>query len=185
MALSFDDGPDPHTTPKLLDLLGEKGIVATFFLIGEKVARHRCIVERIVKGGHGLGNHTYTHSEPSETSSPRFLEEIRRTKDLLEEISGDPCRLVRPPKGELSVAKQLGLWREGMTTVLWNVDPRDYRMRSMEQARSWGVSYRPRGGDIILLHDNHRWASGIVESITQNLRQYDGAVEFVRLSKWV
>ncbi len=184
-ALSFDDGPDPRTTPGLLDLLENKGITATFFLIGEKAARHRGIVQRIVSAGHDLGNHSYTHSEPDQTSTVRFIDEIRKTRELLEEIGNRPCRLVRPPKGVLSMAKQFALWREGMTVVLWNVDPRDYQMQSMVQAETWGAAYRPRGGDILLLHDNHRWASGIVRTVADNVQQYANRVRFVRLSTWV
>ena len=180
IALTFDDGPDPRTTPQLLDLLDDRGIVATFFLIGEKAAQYRDIVKRIVGSGHDLGNHSFTHSDPKQTSTAKFLDEVRRTKELLEEIAGRPCRLVRPPKGSLSMGKQLGLWRAGMTIVLWSVDPRDYRMESTAQAEAWGAAYRPRGGDIVLLHDNHRWALTVVGTIADNM--HEG--RFVRLSKW-
>ncbi len=184
IALTFDDGPEPETTPKLLGLLEKWRITATFFVIGEKAARHRDIVQRIVAAGHGLGNHSYTHSEPHQTSTSHFLDEVRKTRDLLEEISNQPCTLVRPPKGMLSVGKQLGLWRERMTVALWNTDPRDYQMRSQQQAMEWVGAYQPRCGDIILLHDNHPWAGHIVEALATDSGHMD-RVSYVRLSEWV
>ncbi len=183
VALTFDDGPEPDTTPGLLEQLEKQGIRATFFLIGEKAVRHRDIVESIVAAGHQLGNHTYFHSEPAETSTVRFLDEVRRTRDLLEEISGSPCTLVRPPKGVLTVSKQLALWREGMTVVLWNADPRDYRMRSIQEAQAWVTAYRPRMGDVVLLHDNHPWAGHIAAGMAAGRQHY--SFRFVRLSEWL
>ncbi len=184
IALTFDDGPDPETTPGLLELLEKWHISATFFLIGEKAARYRDIVYQIVAAGHGLGNHSYTHSEPNQTSTTRFLDEIRKTRDLLEEISNQPCTLVRPPKGTLTTGKQLGLWKQRMTIALWNTDPRDYQMRSQQQAAEWGAAYQPCGGDIVLLHDNHPWASHIVQALATNSDQASH-VTYVRLSEWV
>ncbi len=184
IALTFDDGPDPDTTPALLELLERWRIPATFFVIGEKVERHRDIVHQIVAAGHALGNHSYSHSEPHETSTGRFLDEIRRTQDLLEEISNRSCTLVRPPKGALSPGKQLGLWRQGMTIALWNIDPRDYRMQSPQQAAAWGKGYTPRGGDIVLLHDNHPWAAHIVQAVVDN-SDLVGEIRYVRLSDWI
>ncbi len=184
VALTFDDGPDPDITPKLLDLLEKWQISATFFVIGEKVVRHRDIVHRIASAGHGLGNHSYTHSEPHKTSTRQFLDEVRKTRDLLEDIGNQPCKLVRPPKGKLTVGKQIGLWKQGMSIALWNIDPRDYQMQSQQQAVDWGASYHPRGGDIVLLHDNHPWAADIVRVLANNNYQA-GCVRYVRLSEWV
>ncbi len=183
VALTFDDGPEPETTPALLELLERYGIGATFFLIGEKARRYRGIVQQMVAAGHELGNHSYTHSEPRSISTTAFLDEVRRTRDLLEDIGGRPCRLVRPPKGTLTVGKQLGLWRERMTTVLWSVDPRDYRMSAPQQAAQWGAGYVPQGGDIVLLHDNHPWAEVIVRAMVEGGGA--GRVEYVGLSGWV
>ena len=184
IALTFDDGPDPDTTPKLLDLLERNGIAATFFVVGEKAQRCREIVQQIVAAGHELGNHSYTHSEPRETSTAVFLDEIRRTRDLLEEIGNQPCRLVRPPKGALTVGKQLGLWRQRMTIALWSVDPMDYRMQSRQQALEWAGGYFPRGGDIVLLHDNRPWAEHIVQGLLADWSHASG-VSYVRLSGWL
>ncbi len=184
VALTFDDGPDPDTTPRLLDLLDKHHVPATFFVIGEKAARHRDIVRRIVAAGHSLGNHSYSHSEPCKTSTKQFLDEIRRTQAFLEDLGNQPCTLVRPPKGVLSVGKQLGLWKQRMTIALWNTDPRDYLMQSQQQAAAWGAAYHPCAGDIVLLHDNHPWAGHIVEAVVSNSCHAD-RIRYVRLSDWL
>lgn len=154
-ALTFDDGPHPEWTPQVLDALKQWGLTATFFVIGIKVLRYPQIVERIVKDGHSLGNHTYTHSEPRATSTEQFLDEVKQTRDLLVCWTGRPPRCVRPPKGELTWPKLRGLWRARQTVVLWNVDPRDYRMRDAAEVERFSERYEPQQGDIILLHDHH------------------------------
>ena len=85
ISLTFDDGPHPEHTPRLLDELDAAGIRATFFLIGERVERNRELVCRIASSGHENGNHTWTHSEPCRTSTIQFLNEVRRTREYLEE----------------------------------------------------------------------------------------------------
>ena len=158
LALTFDDGPHPEFTPRLLDVLAEHQLTATFFVIGELAERHPDIVRRIAAEGHELGNHTWTHSEPSQTSPRQFLDEVRRTDELLIELTGSPSRTMRPPKGELNWSKLSGLWQRAQSVVLWNVDPRDFRLTSADDMTAWCSTYQPCGGDILLMHDNHPWA---------------------------
>lgn len=158
MALTFDDGPHPEHTPRLLDVLRERSQKATFFVIGELAARHPDLIRRIADEGHELGNHTWSHSEPSRTSARLFLDEVRRTDELLAELTGVVPTTMRPPKGELGWSKLSGLWKLGKTVALWNVDPRDYRMTSADDMAGWCSSYEPQDGDILLMHDNHPWA---------------------------
>ena len=164
LSLTFDDGPHPEHTPRLLDELRRWDLTATFFVIGREAERYPELVARIVEEGHTLGNHTYSHGAPQSTSAGQFLEEIERTRELLRVWVEEPCRWVRPPLGELTWQKLQGLWQTGQTVVLWNVDPRDYRMPSMVDARDWADSYRPRHGDIVLLHDNRPAAAEIVST---------------------
>lgn len=159
IALTFDDGPHPEHTPRVLDALAAHGLRATFFVIGEQAEQHPGLVRRIALEGHTLGNHTWTHSEPAQTSTHDFLEEIRRTGQLLADLTGRPCDLVRPPKGKVTAGKLLGLWRSRQTVVLWNVDPRDYRMRSQEEMTAWLDRQAWSQGDVVLLHDNRPLAA--------------------------
>ena len=158
IALTFDDGPHPEHTPRLLDVLAERQLTATFFVIGELVARHPDLVCRIAAEGHELGNHTWSHGEPSRTDSRQFLDEVRRTHDLLTALTGTAPRTMRPPKGELNWSKLSGLWQRSQSVALWNVDPRDYRMTSADDMAAWCSGYVPHDGDILLMHDNHPWA---------------------------
>lgn len=183
LALTFDDGPHPEHTPRLLDVLRERSLVATFFVIGDRAARHPDLVRRIADEGHELGNHTWSHSEPAQTSSRQFLDEVRRTDDLLVELTGAVPRTMRPPKGELGWSKLSGLWRLGKSVVLWNVDPRDYRMTSADDMAAWCSGYQPQGGDIVLMHDNHPWAITAVGALAA--RGVFDQFQTVTVSQWL
>ncbi|MFO1020271.1 MAG: polysaccharide deacetylase family protein [Planctomycetales bacterium] len=155
VALTFDDGPHPEYTPRLLDELAEHDIRATFFVVGNRAEQHPDLIRRIVAEGHELGHHSWTHSEPNQTSAGQLLDEVRWSIALLEDLTGKPSSLFRPPKGQLTWRKMRRLWELKQTIVLWNVDPRDYAMTDAGQIRAWGESYAPRAGDILLFHDNH------------------------------
>lgn len=165
LALTFDDGPHPQHTGHLLDILQAHNLKATFFVIGKNATQHPELVRRIAEDGHELGNHTWSHSDPSQTSASVFLEEVERTDVLLRALAGAATRTVRPPKGELNLAKLCGLWRQRKNVALWNIDPRDYRMTSDAQATAWGTTYEPQDGDVLLFHDNHPWASAALAQL--------------------
>jgi peptidoglycan-N-acetylglucosamine deacetylase len=165
IALTFDDGPHSDHTPRLLDVLVERQLRATFFVIGQLAARHPDLVRRIVAEGHELGNHTWSHTDPSRTDSRMFLDEVRRTDELLTQLTGTAPRTMRPPKGELNWSKLSGVWQRGQGIALWNVDPRDYRMTSADDMVAWCLGYKPQDGDIVLLHDNHPWAITAVRTL--------------------
>lgn len=168
ISFTFDDGPHPEYTPLLLDLLKQYHQRATFFVIGEKAKRHPELIERIINEGHEIGNHTFTHSEPSQTSTRKFLDEIKQTDQILKEITGHAPDLVRPPKGKLTVGKTLGLWLQRRTVVLWDIDPRDYRMTDNSEMSEWCQNYKPMSGNFCLMHDNHRFASEAVKQLSEN-----------------
>ncbi|HUQ68259.1 MAG TPA: polysaccharide deacetylase family protein [Planctomycetaceae bacterium] len=164
-SLTFDDGPHPEHTPALLDALAKWGQTATFFVIGREAERYPALMQRIVEAGHAIGNHTFTHGEPKTISEETFLNEIAETDRVLAPWLGPPTRWVRPPKGELTWPKLRGLWRINRTVALWNVDPRDYRMASADELVAWAKAYRPRHGDIVLLHDRVAAAAQIVNAL--------------------
>ena len=183
IALTFDDGPHPEQTPRLLDVLAERQLTATFFVIGELAARHPDLVRRIAAEGHELGNHTWSHGEPSRTDSRQFLDEVRRTDELLAELTGTAPRTMRPPKGELNWSKLSGVWQRGQTVALWNVDPRDYRMTSADNMAAWCSGYEPQDGDILLMHDNHPWAITAVGTLAA--RGVFDRFQTTTLSGWI
>lgn len=178
IAVTFDDGPHPEHTPRLLDALARTSARATFFVIGERAEQHPDIVRRIANEGHELGNHTWTHSEPSQTSTARFLSEVAQTRRLIQDLTGRDCCMMRPPKGALTIGKALGLWQQKQTVALWNVDPKDFAMPDDVTMSRWLNEYRPQSGDILLLHDNHPRAIVAVKQLTADHR-----IRFVTLSR--
>jgi peptidoglycan-N-acetylglucosamine deacetylase len=181
VALTFDDGPHPEHTPRLLDLLCRLEIKATFFVLGAAAERHRALVARIAADAHDIGNHTYSHL-PLPGQSPRaILEEVRRTRGIIEDITGRSSPLFRPPRGELTPRALWHLWGEGETVVLWSVDTRDLRMRSPRDTDLFCDRYEPRGGDVLLMHDDHATSASIVGALAERAPRED--VRFVRVSQ--
>lgn len=165
VSLTFDDGPHPEYTPRLLDALAQAEMRATFFVIGEKAERYPNIVRRIDDEGHDVGNHTWTHSEPRGTNTRKFLQEVQRTEELIQGLTSKSPRLVRPPKGELSFGKLTSLLRADWSVVLWNRDSKDYLMNEETEMQRWANAYRPKHGDFVLLHDRLPHAITAVETL--------------------
>src|SRR5438093_2268452 len=101
ICLTFDDGPHPDYTPRVLDVLGRHGVRATFFLIGREAERYPDIVRRIDTEGHDIGHHSYEHRTPALTSARQLAEEIGRTAAVFEGVVGRAGSLVRPPHGKV------------------------------------------------------------------------------------
>lgn len=156
VAITFDDGPDPFRTPQILDILQQFGVRATFFVIGRKAAQCTDVIRRIAEEGHDLGNHSYFHGEPADTPSQQLLAESAACGSLLKRLTRRDISMFRPPKGELNLKKMLGLWQQRQAIVLWNVDPRDYKMSHVDEFADWCDRYAPVAGDIVLLHDNRK-----------------------------
>jgi peptidoglycan/xylan/chitin deacetylase (PgdA/CDA1 family) len=183
VALTFDDGPHPEHTPRLLDVLAGLGIPATFFLIGREAERHPALVQRIAAEGHAVGGHSYTHGDPALTPARQLLDEVRRTRDLLGTILGCPPDLFRPPHGKLSAAKLLRLWVCSQSVVLWNVDPKDFVGPTADAVWDRLRATPPRGGDVVLLHDNHPHAARLVPDLAPVVR--DRGLTFTTVIPWV
>ncbi|MBI1345264.1 polysaccharide deacetylase family protein [bacterium] len=183
LALTFDDGPHPEYTPRLLETLERWHLKATFFVVGEAADKHPELIDAIAAAGHQLGNHTWTHSEPRRTTASQFLDEIERTKDWLQDRTGQPIHWVRPPKGELSVGKFSGLWQQHHRIALWNVDPKDFRMTSSANVSAWCQRYPPAAGDVFLLHDRLPWADEIIENLA--MRGVFARYRAVILDEWL
>lgn len=149
IALTFDDGPHPKYTLKLLEGLKERNVKATFFLIGENVKNNPEVVKKIYEDGHTIGNHTFSHVQLTCISEEKAITEINDTNQMIKEITGTEPKYIRPPYGLYSDALQ----REtNLTPVLWNVDPRDWSVLNTQSVVNHVVKCA-KNGDIILLHD--------------------------------
>jgi peptidoglycan-N-acetylglucosamine deacetylase len=156
IAMTFDDGPSPETTPRLLDLLKQRNIKATFFLIGQNAAENPDLVRRILAEGHEIGNHSWTHPQFSKLSDDRVNDEITKTQDTIKSETGFTPTLLRPPYG--AITKRQREWIEhkyGLNIVLWSVDPFDWK-RPGGAAIEQRIVSGARPGAIILSHDIHR-----------------------------
>ncbi len=133
LALTFDDGPNPAWTPRLLDILATHDVRATFFLVGRYAEAEPELVRRIAAAGHLIGNHSWSHPNLALTKTVRITEELQRTSKTLEQITGAPVRYFRPPFGGrrplvLDTARLLG-----MTPVLWNAITTDWSEPSADK----------------------------------------------------
>ena len=148
IALTFDDGPRRETTERLLNGLRERGVSATFFLIGRQIPGNEDLVRRMEAEGHQVGNHTWNHVTLSGDLTVD-LEELRRTDDLLQELLGPGSYWVRPPYGLISEAERAAVQ---VPLVHWTVDPEDWAKLSPE-AVVQAVLQDAGPNDIVLLHD--------------------------------
>ena len=169
IALTFDDGPGPHTA-HLLDILDQYGAKATFFLIGSKVSSQANVVRNIQARGHQLGNHSWSHPELPKLPVDQIAGEIDRTNDAIKQATGVTPAILRPPYGAVNGAVLEQLRLRGMSSILWSVDTRDWADRNSDIVCSRAVA-GARPGAIILMHDIHQTSVGAVPCILSALKQ--------------
>ena len=154
VALTFDDGPSPQTTPLVLASLRERGVKATFFVLGDAVDRSPELLRQIVAEGHVVGVHAYRHRPFVGRSLGSLRDEIRRTREAIARAcpAATVPVLLRPPHGFKSLRALRAARRMGCRLVAWNLDARDYRERDPVRIAA-NVTERLRPGSIVLLHD--------------------------------
>jgi glycosyltransferase involved in cell wall biosynthesis/peptidoglycan/xylan/chitin deacetylase (PgdA/CDA1 family) len=182
VCLTFDDGPHPDHTPRLLDLLRRHGVTATFFVVGRQAERYPDLIRRMAGEGHAVGNHSYLHAHLADMSTREALAGVHRTQELLTRLTGAAPTLYRPPRGKLDPGKLLRLWCHGLTVVLWNVDPRDYVCRSAADMAAWFQRRPLRGGDVVLFHDRLPHAAAVLPDLIEASRAR--GLIFAPVSTW-
>ena len=170
-ALTFDDGPDPATTPMILDALKKHGVHATFFMVGTKVRKHPGLVRRIQQDGHDLGNHTDSHVRVSFCSAKKMLREIAAASQALRTATGVECRYFRPPHGRFMGDQKVILdAHTNLETIMWDVCPNDWQLTSTETLLH-NVAAELQPGSIILLHDVNPNTAHSMEALLRMLHQ--------------
>ena len=149
VAITFDDGPNPDYTPDLLKGLKERGVSATFFLLGKEVEKYPELVEQMHAEGHLIGTHSYEHVNLCNLTDEKAIEQVDKTNALIEKITGERPQFIRPPYG--CWKKNLD-YKTSMIEVLWDVDPLDWKTGNSDVVVS-RVLKNVEEGDIILLHD--------------------------------
>ena len=155
IALTFDDGPSPVLTPKLLDLLAARHLKATFFVVGQNAADHPDILKRAVREGHEIANHSWSHPNLGKMSDEAVRRELQKTDDAIAAAIGKRPTLMRPPYGSITANQKKWIHQEfGYRIIIWDVDPLDWKRPgpSVVTAR---ILKETKAGSIVLAHDIH------------------------------
>ena len=156
--LTFDDGPNPRTTPKILKIIKKRNIKAIFFVIGLQVKKYPNILKEIYADGHIIGNHTYHHKNLAKLSKSEIEAEIGDTNKLITSITGEKVKYLRPPYGAVNKNVINLIKREGMSVMLWNVDPEDWKNRNKYKTlykleKQLHIGSKHERGGVVLMHD--------------------------------
>ena len=144
--LTFDDGPIPEVTPKVLAILDQYGVKATFFMVGENIDKHPEVFEMVVKGGHAIGNHTYNHMKGWKVSTAEYIANVQKFPK--------ETKLFRPPYGRTWVWQRRAVKQLGYEIYLWDVLTRDYNPHRTPEAMLRQIQRQTRPGSIINFHDS-------------------------------
>ena len=152
MFLTFDDGPHPEITPRVLEILDSYQAKATFFCVGENVEKHPAVYNKILKEGHATGNHGYHHLNGWKTSNRKYLDDVEHCSRLID------SHLFRPPYGRISYL-QIGYLKINFRIIMWSVLTYDFDKKlSPQKCLDYSVKFS-RPGSIIVFHDSEK-ASG-------------------------
>lgn len=154
IALTYDDGPNPRLTNRLLDILKENNAKATFFVVGLNAKSNFDTLKRMYAEGHEIGNHTYAHKDLARQSRESRYEAIVSTNNIIKDAIGVYPKLIRPPYGSynketIDILKELS-----MSSILWNIDTLDWKHKDAQKIIDH-VLKNAKDGDIVLMHDIH------------------------------
>jgi peptidoglycan/xylan/chitin deacetylase (PgdA/CDA1 family) len=154
VALTFDDGPDPATTPAFLELLAARGVRATFFLLGSMVAKAPGLAAEVAAAGHEVGVHGWQHRYSVARGPRAVVADMRRAHDAVAQATGVTPRFYRPPYGVLSAGALAGARGLGLTPVLWSAWGREWVPGATPASVYETVAADLAGGGCVLLHDS-------------------------------
>ena len=166
--MTFDDGPHATLTPKLLDMLAARKLKATFFVIGQNAVEYPDIMKRIVRDGHELANHSWSHPNLGKMGDDGVRMQLQKTDDAIAAAAGKRTTLMRPPYGSITPRQKQWMYETfGYKTIIWDVDPFDWRRPGPGVIRDRIVS-QTQPGSIILAHDIH---PGTIEAMPDTFDQ--------------
>lgn len=173
IALTFDDGPLPDITPKVLDVLKKFDAKATFFLIGNRISGNESIVQRILDEGHLIGNHTFNHDKKfGFFSKEKVKEEILETNAIIEDRVQKKLRFFRPPFGTTNPTVKAAIEELGCDVIGWNIRSFDTLIKNPETVLK-RIKKQVAPGAIVLLHDIYPKTVPLVEQLLEHLQQID------------
>ena len=166
VALTFDDGPNPNTTPVALELLKKYNAKATFFMVGRSVAGNEDIIKQVVAEGHQIGNHSWSHPLLTKVTLEQAKSQINDTTEVLKKASGQDVHIMRPPYGGINSAIQAAV---SQSFILWDVDTLDWKNRNTASIMKEVQKTQP--GSIILMHDIHQTSIDALPTVLQYLTE--------------
>jgi peptidoglycan/xylan/chitin deacetylase (PgdA/CDA1 family) len=169
IALTFDDGPHAGKTERLLEILREAHVPATFFVVGKMADRYPQLIRQIARDGHELANHSYSHRDMSRLSDSEVLTELEQTREVLKRLTGQEAYLFRPPGGDFSRRMVRLTSKAGYRMVLWSVLTRDVEGASTVFMRTRILKGAGDGG-IILMHSGMETTMGMLPGVITQLR---------------
>lgn len=169
LLLTFDDGPHARSTPVLLKILADEHVSATFFVIGKMVEKRPDLLKAIEKGGHTIGNHTFSHVTLPRLSEEDIRTEYRANNDIVEKITGRKMTFCRPPGGDYDAKTIQAAEDEGLTTVLWTDDPGDFANPGDRVVLERTLKRLSNGG-ILLMHDGSPNTENILRELIHEAR---------------
>lgn len=164
VAITFDDGPDSTFTPKILDIVKEHNVVATFFVQGNHVKVYPEILKRINEEGHTIGNHSYNHPQFTKLANTQIDWQVTRTEEEIKKVIGKKPTLFRAPYGDVNKKVVSQIKRKGYKLIQWNIDTNDWRGRSAKNIIAT-VQKNLKPGSIILQHSNGTKVQGTIEAL--------------------
>jgi peptidoglycan-N-acetylglucosamine deacetylase len=175
VALTFDDGPHPVFTPEILDILDRYHVKATFFMVGKYMDKYPDVAKEVIRRGHAIGNHTYTHPHNIELDTQaQMIRELDQCEQVIEKLTGHRTHLFRPPRGLVDGSVFTIAAEEGYTTILWTVCA-DHHDAPAPELMARRVLDNNRPGGIILVHDGEtgiRWKDvAATQLIIEELRK--------------
>lgn len=176
VALTFDDGPSKYTE-KILDVLKKYDACGTFFVIGNKVDFYDETLNRMLKEGNEIGNHSYSHKWLNRLSEQEFKDELNKTQTEVKKATGFTPRLFRPTYGGYS--DRLKQYTD-LIFVLWDVDSSDWKVKNTDKILK-NVLPNVKDGSIVLMHDNHKYAADAIEEVVKSLKEK--GYQFVTVSE--
>ncbi|PKL50273.1 MAG: hypothetical protein CVV42_03190 [Candidatus Riflebacteria bacterium HGW-Riflebacteria-2] len=178
VVLTFDDGPHPRTTPKILEILKRRHVRAIFFVLGLQAAKYPELVKQIHDEGHLIGNHSYSHRNLAQISDRDLNTELDRTSSLIESITGCRPEYLRPPYGAMNKKVLAAARQRGMKITLWTIDPKDWLQKNeasilQQTERQLGISSGRLRGGALLLHDIYPSTVRALEPLLDRLATHE------------
>jgi polysaccharide deacetylase family sporulation protein PdaB len=182
IALTFDDGPNERWTEKYLNLLEEKEIKASFFMLGKNAKNHPELVQKVAAAGHDIGIHSYDHADLKREDYTAIQEDLIQSQDTIASITGVAPTLFRPPYGSIDAQVIEVAQEQGLLMVLWNVDPQDWLLDTKEKVAK-AVLDHVEPGNIVVMHEGKAVTFGALPMIIDTLKEE--GYEFVTIRELV